>query len=279
MKTTIKYLTALTLSLFLTSCLVDDDVTTDAYDQGPNLSGFTSAAKNLNAVTNGDEYNFTIDLRVIGPNVSTSTEDVNVTVAVDPASTAVAGTHYTLGSMSTTLLASNNYIGSLPITMITNGIMAPLAENPVLILNVTDSSGGGTVVNGSTGTTTLTFVYQCFADMSGTYLVTNTACNNPFMTTISPNDDGSWFMECGDGGLLHRCTANTGLVNWGNVTELCGDILPSTSLRFGSDNFGGAIGDISGGTWDAVSSTITMDHTQLFTGNWPGAWSSTYVRQ
>lgn len=123
---------------------------------------------------------------------------------------------------------------------------------------------------------------SCLSDLTGTYSVTNSGCNNanfPFTVTVTKNADGSYHLTSADGGFLHRCTANSTLVNAGNIIEQCGEILPTGDLDFGSANSTYDIGEIGGGTWDAATGTITMEHSQSFTGNWPSEWTSTYVRQ
>ena len=277
MKNYKKYLLLLGLALMFTSCLVDDTAPSDLNDDGPNLVGFANKTQNLSAVSDGSEYEFDIRMQVIGPNVTTASSDITASVSVDPSSTAVAGIHYVLDSNSITLTSDGNYLGILPITVITDGIMAPLPENPILKLNIESATGENVVGNGNS--LTLTFVYQCFADLSGTYLVTNDFCLPSFTTTISANPDGSWQIGSADGGFLHQCTSNTSLLNAGNITELCGDILPSGNLDFGTAGFSGAIGDISGGTWDAENGILTMSHSENFFNGGPFTWTSTYTRQ
>ncbi|MEP2025897.1 MAG: hypothetical protein ABJH98_13860 [Reichenbachiella sp.] len=124
---------------------------------------------------------------------------------------------------------------------------------------------------------------SCLADLSGTYMMTNTVCPTspslPREVTITKNADGSWHLTRADGGLLSTCSTNTTLLNAGNIIEQCGEILPSIDLDFGSAGGSYDIGDIAGGTWDAASGTLTMEHTQSFF-SWAGAsYTSTYVRQ
>ncbi|MCF6180790.1 hypothetical protein [Lutibacter sp.] len=120
---------------------------------------------------------------------------------------------------------------------------------------------------------------NCSADLSGTYLVTNDACAPSFTTTITANPDGTWHIADGDGGFLDRCTSNSTLVNWANITVVCGEVLPTGDLNFGSANSGYDIGEISGGAWDGGTGILTMSHTQTLTTNWPATWTSTYTRQ
>ncbi len=124
----------------------------------------------------------------------------------------------------------------------------------------------------------LTVSISCLADLTGTYLVTNSWCSPLFTVIITQNPDGSYHLTSADGGGLSKCTTNSSLANAGDIVEQCGEILPSTALDFGTDG-GYGIGDITGGTWDAQNGVITMNHVQGFTGNWPSEWTSTYTRQ
>lgn len=124
---------------------------------------------------------------------------------------------------------------------------------------------------------------SCLSDLTGTYSVTNTSCPGdpdfPFLVTITKNPDGSYHLSSADGGFLHRCTANTTLINAGNIVEQCGSILASDDLDFGSITGTYDIGDITGGTWDAENGILTLKHKQTFFATRPAEWTSTYVRQ
>ena len=267
------------VSFSATSCLLDDESMVETFDDGPNFASFSREKQNLSAVSNGEEYTFGVVLELQGPTLVDVSEDVVANIEVVASeSTAIEGVHYYFESTTTTLKKSENYIATIPITVITDGIMAPLDENPILTLRITDVNGNNMIANSKKSV--LTFVYQCFADLSGTYLVTNDWCpaSTSFLTTIEPNPDGSWHIGSADGGWLEFCTGNTGLHNYGNITELCGDILPSTDLEYGT-NGGYGIGDVLGGTWDAVNGVLTMDHKDIFFTGGPYEWTSTYTRQ
>jgi hypothetical protein len=119
---------------------------------------------------------------------------------------------------------------------------------------------------------------NCSADLSGTYMVTNDACMPTYITTITANADGTWYIDSGDGAFLHLCTGNSTLINWSEITVVCGNVLATDQVRFGGVS-GNNIGNIGGGVWDGVNGVLTMSHTQTFTANWPGSWNSTYTRQ
>ncbi len=128
---------------------------------------------------------------------------------------------------------------------------------------------------------TFSITINCSADLTGTYDVTNDSCGPSFTATISANPDGTWAITSADGGFIYYCTGNNSsldFLNAGNITVVCGEVLPTGDLTY-ADNSGNNIGNIGGGSWDSVTGTLTMSHTQTFTANWAGSWNSTYVRQ
>src|SRR5690606_38637725 len=173
-----------------------------------------------------------------------------------------------------TLSQNENFIDKLNVTIITDGITPP--ETYTLVLDISSSTGDA-VINGRREQIVFTINYSCFADLSGDYLYTNDFCNTVNSGTISPNSDGSWFLSVADGGFLHTCTSNTSLLNEGNINVVCGVVLPTTDLAFGSDPY--YIGQILGGTWDEVAGVLSMQHQDSFFNGGPYFWNSTYVRQ
>ncbi len=166
MKLNFKFLSIALAFLTLTSCVIDDDVVLGDIT-GPNLASFAQTSKVLSGIASGEEYDNEIVLLVKGPTADNLSGDVEVTVSIDPASTAVEGTHFRLNSKTITLSEEDNYIGKLPITLLTEGIQAPLDESPVLILNVESASGDNVINNGKPLKIDLN--YLCFSDLSGTY--------------------------------------------------------------------------------------------------------------
>jgi len=167
MKNYLKYLTILCAFLMFTSCLVDDVAESTINDEGPNLASFRNTSGLLGAIADGNEYQFDIQVEVLGPNYVDQTGDVQYTVGVDPASTAVEGTHFAFASTTGSLTESSNYLGTFPVTLLTDGIMAPLDVSPVLILTMTDASGNNVVPNGKK--IILTLNYLCFSNLGGVY--------------------------------------------------------------------------------------------------------------
>ncbi|WP_223549410.1 hypothetical protein [Aestuariivivens sp. NBU2969] len=276
MKNIIKPLMLLmVLGVSFNSCLLDDENLADSFDDGPNFTSFSNLNQTVSAVADGSIVTALVNIELQGPNMVGYTEDVNLSIAVDAANTtAIEGVHYNaLSTTSITLTKSNNYIGTIPLSIITDGIDPPLEVAPIITLKFTDVNGTNVIT--SSKNTKLTIIYQCFADLSGTYLVTNDACSPSKLATITQNADGSWFLESADGYFLDQCTANTGLYNSGNIVELCGEIIPTNDLTYGFLD----LGTILSGTWDAENGVLILNHRQTFTGNWPGAWTSTYTRQ
>ena len=168
---TIKYILIFALSFAsFTSCLVEDTEPSAINEDGPNLAGFNESSMNFGSVADGQAYDFNLKMEVKGPTYKELTDDVTVTISVDPSSTAIEGTHFEFDSKTITLSAANNYLGLLPITMLTEGVIAPLAVAPVLILRVSDASSAENVINNGK-TMKITFNYLCFSNLAGTYNV------------------------------------------------------------------------------------------------------------
>ena len=173
MKTTIKFIMLLALSVTtLTSCFLEDvlvetEEPSATNDDGANLASFRNSSRLIGGIANGDEYNFDLRMELIGPTASEVKSDVTLNVGVAPASTAIEGTHFKFGSTNLTLNASNNHLGFFPITMLSEGIDAPLDVSPILYLVVTDANGDNVLASGKP--IKLTLNYLCFSNLSGTY--------------------------------------------------------------------------------------------------------------
>jgi len=166
---TLKYILIIILSLgAFNSCLVDDTTRYDLNDDGPNLAGFTDSRTSFSFVADGNDYGFTLKMKLIGPTSMDLTNDITVTVDADASSTAVEGTHFSLDQPTITLKKADNYLGLLPITILTEGIIAPLAQAPVLVLKVVSATGDPTVLNNGKKIE-ITLNYGCFSNLAGTY--------------------------------------------------------------------------------------------------------------
>jgi len=174
MKTTIKFIMLLALSVTtLTSCFLEDvlvetEEPSATNDDGANLASFTNTSRVIGGIANGDEYVFDLKMSVYGPTVPDLNGDVAITISVDPSSTAVEGTHFKLDVATMTLAQSNNYLGFFPLTLLSDGIDAPLAVSPVLKLIVSSASGADNVL-GNGKPIILTLNYLCNSELAGGY--------------------------------------------------------------------------------------------------------------
>lgn len=271
-----KFIAVAVLALSLGSCdtILDDEITD--FGTGPDFVGFTRSTATAPVEVDGTtkEYNATITL--FGPGLFEFTEDVTVTYEVDQAnSSAQAGVHYDLGSGNTvTLTKENEYTATVPVTIYTEGVEPPVLET--LALEITDvSTSAPDVIISDTGDSLIIDIsYICFADLSGTYTMTNSVCDAEVTdVTITANDDGGWDLSTADGGLLQYCTSNTGLQNNGSIIVVCGEVLANSDFGFCGSN---GIGCITGGAWDAETGILTLKHNDTFFG--VGGYTSEYVR-
>ena len=167
-------------SLIFTSCLVDDEVISDSYNQGPNFVGFdvvgTATVETTSVVADGEEKQKLINVNVTGPTFEDLEGDVTITYSVnEELSTAVEGTHFLLEDNTLTLTNEDNYMGNIPVTILTEGIEPPVSKDLVLTIEeVTSASGEEVIVNGRRNEIIYTINYNCFSDLAGTYeVVTN----------------------------------------------------------------------------------------------------------
>ena len=117
---------------------------------------------------------------------------------------------------------------------------------------------------------------NCFADLTGTYTMTNSVCASSETVTISQNPDGSWYLSTADGGLLQFCSSNNTLQNEGNLSIVCGVVQASNDLTYCA---GYGIGCITGGTWDQATGILNLENGNGFFTWADAAYTSTYVRQ
>lgn len=166
----------LLVALSLSSCLVDDSAETDSYGDGPNLVSFTSESISLSAETNGEEFARSIPITIIGPTFDEISEPVTVEVEIDPSSTAESGVHYQLESTSFTINPGDELPYNLPITILTDGLEAPLDETPVLNVNIASiTTESNVVINAKNDELQVNLAYACPFDISnyeGTYIAT-----------------------------------------------------------------------------------------------------------
>jgi len=164
---TLKYILIFMLSMgFFNSCLIEDTTDLDQNGQGPSLVTFDGTGLvNLTVLANGSEYDKTIKVLVVGPTKFGLTGDLTVTVKPAANSTAVEGKHYILDK-TLVLKASDNYLGYVNITLLTEGNTPPMDgtpeadtyKAPILYLEVESVTGeSGVVASGKTAQVNLNF--------------------------------------------------------------------------------------------------------------------------
>ncbi len=192
----LKYIFILLTGLAIASC-VEDTAPEDEFSAGANLASFVNSATNLTVVATGEEFVNEIPMVLKGPSTGSVSSTVTATISVDPSSTAVEGLHYRLDQTTVQLSPTNDLIGVLPVTVLTDGIQPPLDETPVLVLNISSVSGAGNVIaNGRK--ITLNLLYLCDSQLQGEYTVsitrTGAAPNGPYVydETIAKTGDGQY---------------------------------------------------------------------------------------
>ncbi|WP_192346607.1 hypothetical protein [Algoriphagus sp. Y33] len=160
------FLAVILTSMSMTACF--DDQGADAifdggfveFEDGRLPNGRTASFVRLN-----DDQIDVVDLQL--NRVSTvSSNPINVNIEVDPSSTAIAGVHYTFEATSTTISA-NEFVETIPITVLTGNIDP--SESPNLVLNIT--SADGAQVSTNYGSVTLAIRVICQSELEGTYSV------------------------------------------------------------------------------------------------------------
>lgn len=197
MKTINKLLTFM-IVLTLSSCLVDDNVDTKSYDQGPNIVGFSNTKIPASVSADGNTSIVNVPIEITGPTSVGMTEDITVNVSVDPASTATADVHYSFMPTTVTLTAADGYTGSVPVTIITAGITPPLAESPVVTLMITSTTGDNMVVSGRSGESNITINYLCYSDLAGSYsnpLTRDCDTSHPTDVSVTLDSPGRYFVS------------------------------------------------------------------------------------
>ncbi|MCB2194716.1 MAG: DUF4843 domain-containing protein [Bacteroidetes bacterium] len=259
----LKYILIFLLSIgIFNSCLIDNETNVEDNDAGPNFAGFEDPFMIRTGIADGSEYAIAVKVKLTGPTHLDVTNDITVTIGVDQASsTAVEGTHYRIDNPTITLTAENNHLGLFELTMLTDGIVAPLDESPVVVLEVVSASGDNNVINNGKKID-ITLNYACPSDLAGDYSV------------VTVRDDGaynSWTETITEIGVGHYKTQYVGLwdtplnPDYGfDFLDVCDKItVPLQDLAGGlysNDVYGHAEGNV-----DPVTGVITIMYTIEFT--------------
>lgn len=253
----------------MTSCFEDSDL--DLNDQGYNVAGFENTTTTLPAIADGEEYDFEIKVKLIGPTVTEVTNDITFDVVVTEGTTAVEGTHFRIDDPSVTLTKANDYLGTVTVTMLTEGIETPLETLPVLRLGTANVSGDDNVVE--TGKPVrITLAYACPSFLAGTYDVVT--------TQDASGNSATWTEDIIETGIGEYLTTHVGL--WGVLnaefgiifTDVCDVItVPQHNL---ADTYSNQVYSHKPGFVDPETGVITIYYTIEPIDSW-GTYTAVYT--
>ncbi len=158
-------LTLVSVSFFITCKKADVGVDLSTIKDGNNIVVFENDNQLVTNIAESGAHTFDVKVKLTGPTAASYTGDITVTFAVDTASDAEEGVHYSLDNNSIVLKESENYLGVLPVTMLTDGVPSPLAKH--LVLKISEAKGDNVVASGKT--TDIKLSYACPSDLAGTY--------------------------------------------------------------------------------------------------------------
>ncbi|MFC2151682.1 hypothetical protein ACFLSE_04070 [Bacteroidota bacterium] len=270
----LKYIIIFILGLgMFNSCLIDNDSDLDQNETGYNLVGFASVSTTVAGISDGNEYDFEVDLKLVGPTSMDITSDITVTIGAHSSSTGIAGTHFRIDNPTVVLEAANNHLGKFEFTMLTAGIVAPLDTAPHLVLEVVEATGDPKVENNGK-TLDVTLSYQCFSNLAGSYDCTmqrdgGTIYN--YVDNITATGVGAYrTSEVGHwiGGLGVGTPGYT-FYDECNKISIPGQMLVNYYSNWVEGTKAGAV--------DPVTGIITTEYS--ITSSWASTYANTYVPQ
>nr|WP_321451784.1 hypothetical protein [uncultured Carboxylicivirga sp.] len=233
--------------LLLSSCGEDESLT-KKIEGGTNLIGFTDVEQGYSGIADGTEYPIEVKMRIVGPSMAMTSGDYDAVIEVDASSTAIEGTHFRIDNPNITLKASEDYIGKITVTMLTDGIQTPLDESPVVVLKVKSVGGEASVIpNGKT--LPLTLNYACPSFLEGDYLLEVTSSTGGYYTaeeTIVKTGVGE-YLTPSVGTWSSPLNAPNGLI----FKDVCGVItVPNQDLAamYSNATYGHKVGSVNSET-------------------------------
>ena len=127
----IKYLFLFTVVIAFTACFPDNDKSFN----GPTVLEFKPILKTVKVTAAAGAANALVQL--VGPQQGAV---VTIPYTIDPTSTAVAGTHYTIANTGSISLEANSSSATLPILIIPGSVTAVAGVK--LIIKLGEGSGG-----------------------------------------------------------------------------------------------------------------------------------------
>lgn len=205
---------AVLLTMFATTACFDEPGTTILWDgvqvewQNANLPNGVTRNFVRTSSTQVDVTEFQVNLVA-----AAQSSPITITVAADPASTAIEGVHYELPSSTITIPAGQNVV-NFPIRVLTGNIDP--SETPDLLLTMTTATGATIAENYKTLDFRIRVI--CPSDLAGTYTV--------FWERLQTGD--------GSGGAAQ--TATNFVINAANevtVTQVATGVYQVNDMSFG----------------------------------------------
>ncbi len=256
------------LGVFFFASCDDEAKEVELIPDGKNLVVFEATSQAVTEVADGTEYKVQVKVKLQGPSTDKVSGDITVNVGFDQTlTTAVEGTHFRLDNPSMVLKQSNNYLGLYEFTMLTDGIVTPLAKSPLLYLTFSSATGDESVI-ASGKAIKMTLNFACPSELQGSYTCVMTRDGGAPVTfqdnikkigvgTYRTTEVGHWI-----GGL--------GVGNPGyTFTDVCGVInVPEQNLV---DYYGNIVAGTGPGSVDEVTGVIHITYSISSSG-----WTSVY---
>jgi hypothetical protein len=249
------------LGVFFFASCDDETKEVELIQDGKNLVVFEATNQAVTEVADGTEYKVQVKVKLQGPSTDKVGGDITVNVGYDQTlTTAVEGTHFRLDNPSIVLKQSNNYLGLYEFTMLTEGIVTPLAKSPLLYLTFSSATGAENVI-ASAKAIKVTLNFACPSELQGSYSVvmvrdgttTYTFQDNITKTgvgTYRTSEVGHWIGGLGVG------------TNGYTFTDVCGVInVPEQNLV---DYYSNKVYGNGPGTVDEETGVITISYTITF---------------
>ncbi len=188
--------------------------------------------------------------------VSTSaTSPITIEIAVDPASTAVSGVHYSLSTQSVTIPAGE-FVADFPVTILTGNIDP--SETPELILQM--SSATGAEVSPSYGDLSVNIRVVCPSDISSEddeWEATSVSRFGTFTSTVTvePLGSGEYVVSDISAGLY--AAFGFGRIQEAIYSDNCG-VLTYTGRRQVEFNISPPAVEPLLGSWDPETGTMVV---------------------
>ncbi len=266
----IKYLLLLAMAVATFNSCEEIDNEVDQIKDGVNLATFEDLSQTESQIAETGEYSIDMKVRLTGVALADVSGDVTVVIAADESATAVEGTHYRIENSTVVLKASNNYLGLFNVTMITEGIVTPLAKQPVLALKIASVTGSNVVASGKVSNLTLS--YACPSYLEGAYAAT--MVRDGASTYTYPE----YFTETGIGTYrtieVGHWIGGLGVGTPGyTFTDVCGELnVPQQDLV---DYYGNQVQSTKPGTVDD-DGTVNIEYSITSSG-WSSVYTCTYV--